>query len=114
MNPEKLMERINAVQAGRYAMTMAEMRIIRAAAEDHPAEICYSAFCYGFLKGQHAARAEAKREHTERIAQDTTGWYGYLSRWLKRNAEHPVLLEKLGVRAQTLQLIAEKSGGGAI
>lgn len=103
MNIDKLMSDIQRVEPGRYGCRSTDFLAICEASGKGPFEAAVNCFKYGFLQGQKAARAEARREKKQRLERDTSGWYGYLSRWLERNIDNKRLLGLVGVRARTLE-----------
>lgn len=103
MNIDKLMSDIQKVKPGRYDCCFSDLTAICDASGGGTLETGANCFNYGFLQGQKAARAEARREKKQRLERDTSGWYGYLSRWLERNIDNERLLGLVGVRARTLE-----------
>lgn len=65
MNREKLVERVDAVKPGSYDASYTDMLAFRECC-DGSGELFRMAFNYGFLKGQRAAKAEAKRKGASR------------------------------------------------
>lgn len=104
MNTEKLMNAVRCVKIPKgYRMYPDEALALIDAANGDESVGAYYAFCYGFMKGQRAAKAEARREKKRLMERDTTGWYGYLSRWLERNIDNVRLLDLVGRRAREME-----------
>lgn len=103
MTDKKLISTIEAVKVPeRYGMRAQEINAIYAAAPG-TFEIMVYCFDYGFLKGQRAAKAEARREKRLLLERDTSGWYVYLCRWLERSIDNKRLLELVGMFARSLE-----------
>lgn len=102
MNIDKLMADIQRVKPGRYDCAFSDISAVYNASGGGM-EAAANCFNYGFLQGQKAARAEARREKKQRLEQDTSGWYGYLSRWLERNIDNERLLDLVEVFARKLE-----------
>lgn len=62
MKPEKFFATIDAVKPGRFDCKLDEIGAIVKRHSDKGYDIAYTAFLYGFLKGQRAAEAKAKKE----------------------------------------------------
>lgn len=103
MNIEKLMQNIKTVKPGRYDCSIKDIASIRDAVGGGALDTGANCYLFGFIQGQKAAKAEARREKKERLERDTSGWYGFLSRWLERNIDDEKLLQKLGTRARVLE-----------
>lgn len=104
MNAEKLMKTIEAIEIPRpYRAYPHEVIAIHNANNGGAFGIANDAYRYGFLKGQRAAKAEARREKKQLAARDTTGWHGYLSRWLERNIDNEHLLSLTGEFARAME-----------
>ncbi len=105
MNADKLIKTIRStVVPYRYDFYVKDMEEIHSAVKDD-AELMGWCFRFGFLQGQKAAGAEAKREKRQLMQRDTTGWYAYLSRWLERNIDKSRSLRMLGIRARSIENI---------
>lgn len=112
MNTDKLMEAVKGfVPPKGYRLWTNEMDAIQETAHGDVALGLLYAFSYGFMKGQRAAKAEAKRERKKLLERDTSGWYWYLRRWLDRNIDNVRLLELVGVFARSLEKAAVKRKG---
>lgn len=82
MTDEKLMETLkNFVPPKVYAMRTHELSVLCEANNGDTYRCIMHAFRYGFIQGQKAAKAEGKREKKNLMERDTSGWYGYLSRF---------------------------------
>lgn len=103
MNIDKLMKSIEAVTPGRYGCAFKDIQSIRDVADGDAVETGSLCFRYGFIQGQKAAKAEAKREQKELMERDTSGWYYYLSRWLARNIDNEQLLTLTGEYARAME-----------
>lgn len=108
MNVDKLMKRLKAVDAGKYGATFGEMTSVLDNCSG-PAEVFMLAFDFGFLRGQQAERAEARRERKRLVERDTSGWYAYLLRWLEQNIDNERLLRMVGVRARNVENIMKEA-----
>ena len=104
MTDEKLIETVKGfIPPKGYAMRVHETNAIHGAASGDAFYCIVYAFRYGFIQGQKAAKAAVKRERKQLMEQDTSGWYGYLSRWLVRNIDNERLLGLVGVFARSLE-----------
>ena len=103
MNIEKLMRDIEAVRPGQCGCILKDIAAIRDAVGGGALETGARCFNYGYLKGQRAAKAEAKRVERRKLERDPSGWYGYLSRWLERNIGNERELELVGVFARKIE-----------
>lgn len=103
MNIDKLMVDIQKVKPGRYDCGARDLLSVCEASGRDSFNAASNCFKFGFLQGQKAARAEARREKKQLAERDTSGWYGYLSRWLERNIDNERLLNLVGVFARKLE-----------
>lgn len=60
INEEKFLKQIDEVHPGRYDMTTAEIGVLYKRYGRDTLKMMYAGFKYGFLKGQRAAKAQAK------------------------------------------------------
>lgn len=60
INEEKFLKQINEVNPGRYGMMLDEMMVLVEQYRHDIFRMVYAGFKYGFLKGQRAAKAQAK------------------------------------------------------
>lgn len=88
MTDEKLIETVRDMDVpSAYSMSFHEAMILTN--EFERLALASAAFNYGFLKGQRAAKAEAKWKKRQLSEQ---GRYAYLSQWLERNRGNERLL----------------------
>ena len=59
---KRLIEKIEAVETGRYSMSHNELILIAKLHNNNAINASFDFFRYGFLKGQRAAKAEMKRK----------------------------------------------------
>ena len=111
MNAEKLMKTIRGVRAGKYGCRSTELNMILDHNRNSPAGSAVDAFQYGFLKGQRAAKAEAKRKQRLILDKDKTGWYGLICRCARRNIGNEIFLSRLGSYARSLEAAMNKKEG---
>ena len=102
MNIDKLMADIQKVKPGRYDCGALDLLSVCEISGRDSFNAASNCFKFGFLQGQKAARAEARREKEQLAEQDTSGWYDYLSRWLERNRGNERLLGLVGRFARSL------------
>ena len=101
MTDEKLIEMVRDMDIpNAYSMSVHEAMILTN--EFERLALASAAFNYGFLKGQRAAKAEAKKKERQLSEQDPSGRYAYLSRWLERNRGNERLLGLVGRFARSL------------
>lgn len=60
INEEKFLKQINEVHTGEYDMMLDEMMFLVKQYRHDTFRMIYAGFKYGFLKGQRAAKAQAK------------------------------------------------------
>lgn len=98
MTDEKLIETVRDMDIpNAYSMSVHEAMILTNELEG--LALASAAFNYGFLKGQRAAKAEAKKKERQLSEQ---GQYAYLSQWLERNRGNERLLGLVGRFARSL------------
>ena len=103
MNIDKIMSSIQGLKMGRHGCSLKDISAVRDAVGGGELETGAACFQFGFIQGQKAAMAEAKRKKKRLMERDTSGWYWYLCRWLDRNIDHLRLLELVGVFARKLE-----------
>lgn len=103
MNIDKLMKDIRGVKMGRHGCSLKDIYAVREAVGGGELETGAACFQFGFLQGQKAAKAEAKRNKKQLDERDASGWYGFLSRWIERNVDNERLLGLVGVFARKLE-----------
>lgn len=103
MSTDRLIRSIQGVVVPyQFDLCVKDMGEIHSAAKDD-VELMGWCFRFGFLQGQRAAKAEARRREKQLDERDTSGWYRYLRRWLDRNIGNTRLLELLGIRARYME-----------
>lgn len=102
-NIDKIMHDIQGLKMGRHGCSLKDISAVREAVGGGELETGAACFQFGFIQGQKAAKAEARREKKRLDERDATGWYRYLCRWVGRNIDNVRLLELAGVFARSLE-----------
>lgn len=107
MNTDKLMETIHGVEVpDGYAMRSKEAVEIWNASDGEWLHAISYAFCYGFLKGQRAERAAARKQAQEKrrreLETDAPG-YGLLTCLIGRNRRNEKFIRVMTAHAKNLE-----------
>lgn len=102
MNIDKLLAQIDAVKPGRFDCLLGDIIAIRDACGDSVVEACAKCFYYGFLKGQQAAEAEARKQAKAQVERHAPG-YGMLITIIERNMGNERFIGALAGRAKNLE-----------